>query len=95
MGGNVEEGGISAAFGPRSARDAGVRGGGTGAPAAGLGPPCDRRAADFVMSREPQPGHVTMLSGSVRGSMGVLQRGQFMSLGPETDGMPSREASIT
>ena len=46
--------------------------------AAGAGPPCERRAAAFVISREPQPGHVTMLSGLERGGMPVLQRGQFI-----------------
>ena len=50
-----------------------------GAGAAGFGPPCERKAAERDMSRDPHPGQVTMLSGSDRGPTGVLQRGQFMS----------------
>jgi hypothetical protein len=49
--------------------------------ASGDGPPCERRAAAFVISREPQPGHVTMLSGLDSGPTAVLQRGQFI-VGP-------------
>jgi hypothetical protein len=35
-------------------------------------------AAERVMSRDPHPGQVTMLSGSESGPIGVLQRGQFI-----------------
>ena len=41
-------------------------------------PPCERRAADFVISRDPHPGHVMMASGLASGAMGLLQRGQFI-----------------
>lgn len=51
-------------------------GGGSGGSVAR--PPCDRRAADFVIRREPQPGQVTMASGLDNGAIGVLQRGQFI-----------------
>jgi len=79
-----------AAFGGATGRtDTGARTGekagrATGAAAAGAAPPWDRCAADRVMSREPHPGQVTMLSGVASGPMGVLQRGQFMggSVGP-------------
>jgi len=53
-------------------------GAGAAAAAGGADWPCERRAADFVMSREPQPGQVTMLSGLDSGPMAVLQRGQFI-----------------
>ena len=102
MGGRVDEGGRSAALGEGTTCAAGAgtgagavaAGGGPGAEAAGLGPPWDRRAAALVMSREPQPGQVTMPLGSLSGPTGVLQRGQFMSRGPG-DGTKARDASIT
>jgi hypothetical protein len=92
----VPEGGGSAALGAGMTGAAGAGAGGRrGAEAAGLGPPCDRRAAALVMRREPHPGHVTMPSGSLSGPTGVLQRGQFMSRGPGGDETKSRDASIT
>ena len=87
VGGRVAEGGRSAALGFGAS--------GTGADAAGLGPPCERSAAAFVMRRDPHPGQVTMLSGSVSGPTGVWQRGQFISWGPGSMGRRAREASIT
>ena len=85
VGGNVADGGESAGLG--TAGGAGGKGGGGSAPA-GFGPPCERRAAERVMSRVPHPGQVTMLSGSESGPIGVLQRGQFMSRGPVVERRP-------
>ncbi|HXK11955.1 MAG TPA: hypothetical protein VMT70_20115 [Vicinamibacteria bacterium] len=56
--------------------------------------PCDRSAAERVMSLEPQPGQVTMLSGLASGPMGVLQRGQFMGRWSDP-GRRAPTASIT
>jgi hypothetical protein len=53
--------------------------GGAGGSAGSLvAPPCERRAADLVIRRDPHPGHVTMASGLDSGAIGVLQRGQFI-----------------
>ena len=52
---------------------------GDGGSGAFFGPPCERSAAERVMSLDPHPGQLTMPSGSERGPIGVLQRGQFMS----------------
>ena len=96
VGGRVAEGGRSAALGAGTdGRRGGRRRRGTGAVAAGFGPPWDRRAAALVMRRDPHPGHVTMPSGSLSGPTGVLQRGQFMSRGPGGDETKARDASIT
>ncbi len=72
VGGSVADGGCSATLGD----------GGGGAGGTAFGPPCERRAAERVMSRDPHPGQVTMLSGSESGPTGVLQRGQFISRNP-------------
>ena len=67
-GGSVADGGCSARLGAGCGGVGGV----------GFGPPCERRAAERVMSLVPHPEQVTMLSGSESGPMGVLQRGQFI-----------------
>src|SRR5574341_1196686 len=40
--------------------------------------PWERCAAERVMRRVPQPGHVTIASGFLSGLIGDLQRGQFI-----------------
>jgi len=56
----------------------GASGAGGGSGGSATRPPCDRRAAAFVIRREPQPGQVTIASGLDNGAIGVLQRGQFI-----------------
>jgi hypothetical protein len=69
--GDAPDGGCEAAGGAAGAGDGPGR----------FGPPWDRKAAAFVMRRDPHPGQVTMLSGSERGPIEVLQRGQFIGGG--------------
>jgi hypothetical protein len=69
------DGGAAAAARVGGAATAGTGAGLVGRPA----PPWERSAAARVISREPQPGQVTTLSGPGRRSMDVLQRGQFMA----------------
>jgi hypothetical protein len=54
--------------------------GAVGSAAAGLAPPCERRAAERVISRDPHPGQVVTPSGSGSGAIGVWQRGHFMAM---------------
>ena len=69
-------------------------GGGPSAPAS-FGPPCERRTAERVMSRDPLPGQVMTPFGSESGPIGVLQRGQFISLRPGSwNGTPRREYNV-
>jgi hypothetical protein len=76
VGGRVAEGG---SFTTVAAAARAVAVAAPGAAFAGrAAPPCERSAADRVINREPQPGHVITPSGSVGFSIGLLQRGQFM-----------------
>ena len=77
-GGSVADGGCAARLGAAAVADGDARRGADGRRRR-FEPPCERRAAERVMSRDPQPGQVTMLSGAESGPTGVLQRGQFMS----------------
>ena len=85
VGGSVADGGASAGLGAA---------GGLASALGSFGAPCERRAAERVISRDPHPGQVMMLSGFEMGPIGVLQRGQFMARGAGR-GTWARDASIT
>ena len=58
---------------------------GRGGELCGVRAPCERSAAERVIRREPQPGHVTMLSGSTSGGRSRSCSGGSSCVGPRAE----------